>query len=533
MFGAANAWHQVRSSLLQVLPWEVFGFLDVRLPGLLYERARQGNLAGSVGDFQAGERRVRQGAYAVQLLARHGITELDLLLAAFQLPWCDPALGGHRALAAERPVIRDWADAVLLATMSAEPRPGQDEDGAWASYLHHVRGMPPRVRAVVVASRYADVAAGGHAPEEAARRHARLVGGLDALAADLPALREEAARPPAWQFASTGFPRVTPAAARPCTDPDTALAIARDAQPWVGEDARVEEYDVGFLVHHPHPVPAAPQFPAPGGAPAAPGGAVPGGAPPPPGGLPAPGGRQAAVIVDRETGAPSYWWEFTVGHALARYQVRHRLFPLPLSEQGRHGTLLRYGLHQDLAGLGPALGRFDLNPVYREIQDSYHRTLDNGGDWPVLVDTWRIAVRAIRTLVGCGFQDVETLMAALAVARLVHLDHLNAADRYVQGLTGRTAELAVAARPPAPAFRSAVDAYARRLSGAPVEVRAVAAAVALARAEYARDRYRVGSLARYRELERLRELVPEVPGLREEAAGWLARNHPTTWGSDT
>ncbi|WP_232784411.1 hypothetical protein, partial [Carbonactinospora thermoautotrophica] len=268
-----------------------------------------------------------------------------------------------------------------------------------------------------------------------------------------------------------------------------------------------------------------------------PGGAAPGGAPPPPGGPPAPGGapggRQTAVIVDRETGAPSSWWEFTVGHALDQYQVRHRLFPLPLSEQGRHGTLLRYGLHQDLAGLGPALGRFDLNPVYREIQDSYHSALDHGDDWPVLVDTWRIAVRAIRALVGCGFQDLEMLMAALAVARLVHLDHLNAADRYIQGLTGRTAELAVAARPPAPAFRSAVDAYARRLSGAPVEVRAVAVAVALARAEYARARYRVGSLARYRELERLREIVPDIPDLREEVFEWLARNHPTTWGSDT
>ncbi len=132
----------------------------------------------------------------LRMLAWCGVTELDLLLAAFELPWCDPALGGHRELAAGRPVLRDWADAVLLATMSAEPRPGQDEDGAWASYLHHVRGMPSQVRALVVASRYADVAAGDHQPAEAARRFARLVAGLDVLAADLPALRERAAVPP-------------------------------------------------------------------------------------------------------------------------------------------------------------------------------------------------------------------------------------------------------------------------------------------------------------------------------------------------
>ncbi|WP_434581848.1 hypothetical protein [Carbonactinospora thermoautotrophica] len=508
VFGAVNAWHQARPDLLNALPWETFGFLDVRLPGVLHERARQGNLVEDIGDFRAGERRVWQAVHALRMLVWCGITELDLLLAAFQLPWCDPALGGCRALAAERPVVRDWADAVLLATMSAEPRPGQDEDGAWASYLHHVRGMPAQVRALVVASRYADVAAGGHQPVETARRFARLAAGLDVLAADLPALRERAAVPPMQ------LPPVPPAQAggpgpRPCTDADTAVALARNAAPWVDENVMVEEHDVGFLVYYPRPPPD----------PAAP--------LPVPGGTPAPGGRQSAVIVDRETGAATEFWEFTAHHALDQYRVRHRLFPLPLSEQGRYGTLLRYGLHQDLAGLGPALGRFDLDPACQQIQQAYESGLRHGGDWAAVVEAWRVGLEAVRTLVAYGFTGHEVLSAALVIAG-------TGVVRWQEDyLAPRTRELVAAARPPTPAFIPEFAEYVERLEAAPVETRVLATAVALARAAHARARYRVGSIARYRELEQLQLVLTDVPDLRREVFEWLVRNHPKTWGRDT
>ncbi len=181
-------------------------------------------------------------------------------MAALLLPWCDPALGGSRVYAAERPRVTGWSEAVLFAALSAEPRPGQGPLGARHEQLRHVASMPAEIRAVVAASWRAALGLG---PGSAAQRHRELVTDVTALLDGLPAeFREAVVRPPTLLGRLTG---ALPAAGTgettigdtdPITHPDTAVQVALEAGPGIGPGPiAIEEYDVGYLL-----------WPAPGAA---------------------------------------------------------------------------------------------------------------------------------------------------------------------------------------------------------------------------------------------------------------------------
>ena len=433
--------------------------------------------------------RVRQGVRAVELLAAAGVTDQDLLLVALQLPWCDPALGGDRGLATERPRVTGWPDAVLFATLAAEPRPGEDPMAARLAHLRHVSAMPAEIRAIVVASWRAG-------PGERAAQHRELVAAVTPLLAGLPAeFRDAVLRPPTLLARFTGATPtpVDPRGPEPITHPDVAVAAARAAEPMAAAGPlTVEEYDVGYLL-----------WLAPGAGSAA-----------------EPGSRVPALIVDRQTRAVTSWYELSPGHAMEIYAARHRLFPL--APGWRLGD--RPPVEQGLGAGLPA----PLVAVIGQLAEQYRGELSGGTGWPATVDRWSVGTGGVALLGAADLAEPVVLAAAL-LAPLVAGQDEPTVRWYRESLPPIGARLLDAARiPPVPPGQRAgdvFDAYVAGRIGAAREVRAVAAAFALAGARHALVRFGGVCPVRRAELGRLRALTTDLPVLDAELAAWAAPEH--------
>jgi hypothetical protein len=470
--GAADAWTSA------AVPPE----LHARFLPALTERLRSANYPHpELGGEAGGAGRVRVGARAVDLLTRHGYVDPDLLLAALLLPWCDPAAGGHREFVATRPVIGGWADAALLATVSALPRPGEDPLAQSCSYLRHLRTLPPELVAMVVAVRRAWVEAGP--PDRQARFDELLL-----LAADVPAgLRDEVVRPltVAARLLRAPRPPVHPPdlSADPITHPDVAVERALGAEPsWDRKSLVVAEYDIGYLIW-----PAQSRDPAP-----------------------EPGGRVPAVIVDRQTHAATSWWELTAEHAALAYQARHRHFPLLPGWRAADRGPVEDGLDADLASAFPESVLAALAPVSEHLTAEYRDALRHGGRWPELVADWRVGVRTVSWLLASEVADPEMLRAPFVVKREL----------------GEYLAFPAAVLAHVPATQVGETAYVDRLRTAPPEVRAVAVAYQLAAAEYAQTRFGGVCGARRADLGRMLALTADLPALRVAVASWSGTGSP-------
>jgi hypothetical protein len=508
--GAAEAWRQG----VDELPAEAFAALDAGLLPALERLLRgAGHPAPDLGGKAGGAARLRQGVRAAALLARHGYRDPELLLAALLMPFADPGIGGHRELVATRPRVTGWSDAILLAAVDAQPRPGQDHAGAWRCYLRHVRALPPELVALVVASRRAWLETG---PPDQRDRFAELTGDLLPLAGELPAgLRAEVSRPFSLAARLVGAGRTAGAspdlAANPVTDPDVAVELAARFEPgWPRERLAVAEYDAGYLVWLTG-VPVSPH----------------------------PGGRVAALIVDRETRVVSSWWDLSPEHAMTAYAARHQHFPLPPGWRAAGRGPVPAGLTDaltlapDPAGAGPELvpgqaGLADAGPELAPVRDHlagyYELQLSAGEGWPEFLSRWSRGVIAVSLLAGAGVREPAPLRAALLAPFGAgtgdadyrwHRDALRAVDPAAAELLdlARWPEL-----PPGGSAAVVAAARARSLAAAPPGARWVAVADRLAVAEYADSRFGGVCLALRAHLGRMLPLVADLPELHAAAA---------------
>ncbi len=484
--GASAAWPDLVRSL--ALPAEAQERFIPMLSGLL-RRATYPHpeLGGETG----GAARVQLGGRAVRLLARHGYTDADLVLTALLLPWCDPALGGHREFVAQRPVVTSWVDAAVLATVSAHARPGQDPHAHWCSYLRHVLTLPASLLSVVVAVRRAWVET---ASPDQRERFDELIHGLLPLATAVPdGLRADAARPLSFvkRLMRTERQPVYPPdlVADPITHPDAAVERALHAEPgWRRDSLAVTEHDVGYLLWQEQ----VPDF------------------------VPSVGGRVASLIVDRESHAVTSWWEFSPGIALATYELRHRLFPLP---PGWRQGPVEDGLSTELPALAPV--RDDLAAEYRDA-------LAYGSRWPEYAIDWRVGMRTVALVQATGLSDAETLRAGLLAPFVAGREPAEIQARLrplsVTALTALSATVLLdAARVPAvPVGTSAAATFAEyvhQLARTPQKARAVGVAYQIASAEDAQSRFGGLCPLRRADLARLVPLTADLPGLRVLVTG--------------
>jgi len=392
----AEQWHRERRRLAKALPGTDLDALGQAFVTAAHTRAPAD---GNVAD------RVRRGVRAVELLPLAGVTSHDLLLAALQLPWCDRTRAGQ-------PRVTSWADAVVLAVLPIDPRPGQYPAHARGEYARHVRALPADVRAVAAA------AFGG----------ADLVDGLP------DQFRDAALRPPTLFGRLTGSRPQVPAPVHldPITHQDAALAAARAQAPWLPAEVTVEEHDVGYLVWT--PVQDQP-------------GSV--------------GASAPAVIVDRQTRAVTTWHEPSPHHALAIYAARHRLFPL-LPGWGS-GAPVAESLRADLARRLPTIA------LPAQLAEQYANELSYGTTWPATVDRWNVGTSAAEQLKSIGISSPDTLTAALLAPWVLGADEATArwyldalppdAARQLQGTNDREARAVTAA------FSLAGARYARARFG--------------------------------------------------------------------
>ena len=528
-YGAADAWHTERAGLRADLATEAFHHLDAYLLTAVDRFAGRAGPFADLGGFAAGARRVRQGAAAARQLAGAGLGATETLLAAFLLPWCEPALGGDREVAVGRPVLERWAHALVLAALAPAPRPGQDPVAARRSYLHHLRTTSVEVRALALTGHWAAWSVARQ--EETGEETTRL--GWPRLAPEFATVVDGLPEP---VLALLGDPRPEPAwgpepAAGPaCSDPATALALAEQAAGpgrWTG---RVEEYDVGFEVRL---TPAATAAASPARTDSAP-------SPKPARRLgrfaswaetadhtPAPV-EAVLVLVDRETGQAQLRADWQPFGGLGRYRRPHRVFPLALRVRAEGD-----GLAAPLAEIGehvPHWTSSPLRPLVDSVARGYQRECRRGGDltgWPEAVHGWRVGTATLRMLAAQRVESPEELLAGFLLGYAAE-----SGQRWTEGPVPLPAPLETLLRLASPTADQLTDVdghqrYLAALADQPAATRRVAVTVGLARAEHARTRYLAGSAARYRELAGLRALVSDPAGLdladlAEQVDRWLA-----------
>jgi hypothetical protein len=494
---ATAEWGRARRTLARALPAADLDALGAGFAAGLSTRLRTPTRWDEPASTATVAQRIRQGVRAVELLALADVTDPDLVLAALQLPWCDPVLGGDRSLATERPRVTQWSEAVLFATLTAEPRPGQDPLAALRAYLRHVATAPPEIRAVAVASWRAG-------PGARAQHHREL--DVTPLLDGLPdGFRDAVLRPPTLLARLTGAPPApsAPEDPEPITHPDVAVAAARNAHPLAAAGSlTVEEHDVGFLLWEaPDPAQVA-----------------------------APGSRVPALIVDRQTHAVTSWNELSPAHDIEVYAARHRLFPLLPGWQASERPPIEQGLAADLTHRFPPDVSAPLAAASAQIAEQYRNELSRGTGWPATVDRWNVGTAAVEILLAADLGTPDVLAAALLSPHVSGQDE-RTARWYLEALPPASARLLDAARTPATApGQSAGEVFAAHvtaLTGAPRKVRAVAAAFAQASARYALARFGGVCQVSRAGLGRLQVLTTDLPAFDAELAAWTKEGSAT------
>ncbi|MFD0820051.1 hypothetical protein ACFQ0D_17470, partial [Micromonospora zhanjiangensis] len=390
-----RSWNDVRRKVVKHLPRGEREHLDALVMGLIAP-ARQ-----SVGaeEFDRVDRtdRVTIGAETAAVLAKQGVTDLEVLAAAIALPWYDSDLAGNRnLLESVRPLT--WPAAMTLAMTRPLSRTSGHPPWRRTAYVHQLRTLPPVLRAAAVVVRDVAAALSRRSPySHVAQARPFDLTEIASLEQPVPPSNRAPGQPLASMPPPVGSPReaVDLVRARPSERFDAYymevpslgvnrpeyVAEARGLVYLVRWDVPPEEIQaVGPPVNYPGDTGYRQPYKEPG------------------------------WLVDRITRE--------VRTVDLRWLHVSRLWATPLPPGWRPSgrPAIADGLAADLAMVLPAPLCAALEPVMREVTARYGHLLATD-TWPDLIVAWQIARHTVWLLTATGCADPELLTAALLTAR--------------------------------------------------------------------------------------------------------------------